>query len=779
MSSSRIGIDLRYRPLRLGVCIRPDCLDDMRAAVRLNHALWGGRYNPLIPVRNVDEASHLARVHRVDALYPVYDNPISPDDETLQNLFEELSYLHWPFPASGGNLYRRLPHGERLILLTVTHAISKLSTRIEEDPPDSLPVLYHPEIDSEDPLSDLFLVTVGDYPSVEDDRKDFHTEIDSALGTAASQPHIVPEHQWENFLIGYHTPGTLTGIGLRIQGIRSPFAGLYLGRSNRIDDLINYWNLRALGNDLVFFDPAYPERLGGLAKEQLNRVEETYTTDPQNSGEKRLGQPTAWTSDPASVDEDEALQALDRETLPPKSIYRIERFPQSSSPEVFCAGSEESVLASVSQERGKVQVALQLPNLPIDSPPKVGHYIASVQPQLTATLPQNRTLRVPNIPELGEYVGRAFRPIDWSIVEKDRIGAMSRIDEGHMTLRPSRVRAVVSQLLALVDIDSTPSKEGRVVKRLIDQMGGLQACRAFKLEGVRALIGKHGPRDSVTRGQAEREIGEFEPGGHPDLERYSDIYVEPRRSAADLGPSRIFDHLIEREVFQAGVEIECPNCRLDQWRSVNDLRSDLTCEYCGVQFSPTQKLDDLDWRYRRSGLFGRDDNQGGGIPVALTLMQLDTVLSSNWSVFVTGTEMSLPSGRDCESDFVLLTQARAAHKKHRPQAVLSECKSHHPIEESDVDGLQSVGERLRSELDIDVYYSFSKLGEFSTEELDRFRSLRKDYRGQVIILSKRELEPHRVFSRTSEEFEVRPPVSLRDLAQRTSSVYLDQRSDSD
>jgi hypothetical protein len=38
------------------------------------------------------------------------------------------------------------------------------------------------------------------------------------------------------------------------------------------------------------------------------------------------------------------------------------------------------------------------------------------------------------------------------------------------------------------------------------------------------------------------------------------------------------------------------------------------------------QLRDRNWAYRRSGLFVREDNQGGGIPVAVTLQQLDTML---------------------------------------------------------------------------------------------------------------------------------------------------------
>jgi hypothetical protein len=38
--------------VRVGWCIEHDDLDGLRTALRLTHTLWGGRFNPIIPVGN-------------------------------------------------------------------------------------------------------------------------------------------------------------------------------------------------------------------------------------------------------------------------------------------------------------------------------------------------------------------------------------------------------------------------------------------------------------------------------------------------------------------------------------------------------------------------------------------------------------------------------------------------------------------------------------------------------------------------------------------------------
>ena len=45
---------------------------------------------------------------------------------------------------------------------------------------------------------------------------------------------------------------------------------------------------------------------------------------------------------------------------------------------------------------------------------------------------------------------------------------------------------------------------GLVSTRLIEQMGGLQGCRIFKIGGVRSLIKKYTPSETFERTEASR-----------------------------------------------------------------------------------------------------------------------------------------------------------------------------------------------------------------------------------------------------------------------------------
>lgn len=62
------SLTVRYRPIRIGWCIRSGDFEAMREALKLTFTMWGGRYNPLIPVDDFDFASSLVRLFRVDVL---------------------------------------------------------------------------------------------------------------------------------------------------------------------------------------------------------------------------------------------------------------------------------------------------------------------------------------------------------------------------------------------------------------------------------------------------------------------------------------------------------------------------------------------------------------------------------------------------------------------------------------------------------------------------------------------------------------------------------------
>lgn len=67
-----------------------DDFDAFRAAARRTFSLWGGRYNPIIPVDDPAHARRLIDLFRVDCLFACTDSPV------VRKFIDSQPHLRWP-----------------------------------------------------------------------------------------------------------------------------------------------------------------------------------------------------------------------------------------------------------------------------------------------------------------------------------------------------------------------------------------------------------------------------------------------------------------------------------------------------------------------------------------------------------------------------------------------------------------------------------------------------------------------------------------------------------
>lgn len=201
------------------------------------------------------------------------------------------------------------------------------------------------------------------------------------------------------------------------------------------------------------------------------------------------------------------------------------------------------------------------------------------------------------------------------------------------------------------------------------------------------------------------------------------------------------------------------------------------CDLCGYEYEATRQLVDIRWKYRRSGVLGVEENAQGAIPVVLTLQQLDTNLrDAPWKdVYSPSLELRPKKGVDlleCEIDFVWMIPRRYPDKT---VIILGECKDQGAIRteefEKDIANLRRVADVLPRKR-FDTFVLFAKLSPFTTEEIERARTLNDKYRRRVILLTARELEPYHIYERTSREcFISRSGSTPEELAAATDELY--------
>jgi hypothetical protein len=753
-----MNLQVRYRPVRVGWCIKEGDLEEFRKVLRLTHTFWGGRFNPIIPLGDPELARRLIKAFRVDCLYCLSDSPEG------SAVLEEFAYLLWP--KFDKELFVDVGQGQRqAAFLDVFHPVRHL---FEEEIKDrEKPAVKGTMFrwDPADPLADVFLATFGAYPAESEIGKDydkFFTKFLAAQEIQLENGAVMPATAFKEL-----TPSVLTTIDLDPVdydwGWDEP--GLYHGESGNFTDLVNFWNLRASGIELFFYDPNAKARLGEMADRYLAELR------------ARPKSPQAWRdrvaiwkkSHETEIDITPFGQDLVLPSLSLESWNGLNIKPSMM-------GFEEKAVLGTSTDAERLSVTFELPTKPFfdDFALHTQQLVVSVHPLVKT---ENVVLKPPFFPPLNEYYGRqAYFLYNAVRSEREGIGIIEEVTTTSLTIHALDVRTLVKKIFETFGISAKPSSAGLVGLRLIEQMGGLQGCRVFKIGGVRDLIRSYLPSQSFTRSGAKLKIGPIDPvSKKPDFADYESLYIEARDHSGPLKPEDAFNYLLKKGVFRAGLKLVCPNCELDSWVHLDDARTVNGCEYCGKEFDITPQLKDRDWAYRRSGLFGRDDHQRGGIPVALMLQQLHTAMHDSILAYTTGTDLDSITAdiQKCETDFVLIVDAP---RTKTLQVAIGECKSEGgEITADDVTKLARVADALTAK-SCEAFIIFSKTSSFTPEEVERCKAAQAKYRRRVILLSERELKPYYLYEQTAKDFEISPYASSFDqMAQATHTIYFEPR----
>jgi hypothetical protein len=753
-----IHLRVRYRPIRIGWCIQAGDIEEYRRALRLTHTLWGGRFNPLIPVGDPDLARLLIKAFRVDCLYFISK---STEGSALDT---EFAHLLWPGIGDPEIFIDRIGGGRLATFLDVYHPAAHFHESNIKDKVTPTRTGTLVRWDPVDPLADVFLATFGAYPGKDEIGLEYGGLFRGMLGNQEveiGKDSVV----WPDLAAAF-TPSTLTAVELHSYrqswGWYDP--GLYHGECGDFTDLVNFWNLRACGIDLQFYDPALRPRLSELVDNHLTKLR-ARPADPRGITNRI----SIWNK---SRDMKMDVGAFGADLILPTFSSGILN-GLNLNPTVV-AFEEKAVLGLISDNTG-ASAAFELPPKPFFDGPEfyMQKVVVSVHPLLRD---ENAVLQPPFLPLLNEYYGREIHLYNTVRSEPEGVGIITDLTTHSLSIRALDVRTLVSRIFGAFGISANPSDKGLIGSRLIAQMGSLQDCRVFKIGGVRELIYNHSPSESFTRSCANQTIRNADPvSGVSGFSAYESLFIEPRDFGSRLKAEDAFTYLLKKGVFRAGLKFVCETCQLKSWVHLDDARTINRCEYCGKDFNVMPQLKDRDWEYRRSGLFGRDDHQGGGIPVSLTLLQLQAALGDHFVAYATGTELEPTTARieKCETDFVLIAEKPA---EKTLQVVIGECKSNKEISSDDVQKLGLVADALVNGGTCEAFIVFAKTSSFTPEEVDRCKAAQGQFSSRVILLSGRELEPYYLYEQAVKEFEISPYASsLEQMAEATQGIYFAPR----
>lgn len=751
-----INVSIKYRPVKIGWCIRSGSHEDYRKALKQTHTLWGGNFNPVIPIDNFEFATNLTRIFRVDILLPVSEDP-----EVLDFINK---FPHLCNPLISNRLFDTNVKGLKIPrFLDIFQCVQRLSE--EKYKNNSHLQLIHYNWSHTDPLNDILLATFGNLPSKEELGADWSQLIEEKL--TAQVIEITPQNSLPTCTANNElTLNQLSGLDLKEHYcINNPwrYHGFYIGEINNLEDLVNFWNLRAAGISLMFYDPAHQNRLEKRKKSYI-QILEKYMDHLLNNFAG------IWHRKETTCSYTQDWNKKNR-YCPVDNLFWDGNHIQVS----YMYISENSTLGFLtdSNDRSK-RLTIQLPEKPI-----INNFDTQSQYLFTSIEPQKlyddsrKTLSTPYLPELNRFYDKYFSiELSRSRVEPQGIGQIIKSFQDSLTLKFLDTTKLISEIFSHVSITATISKPGQISQQLIQQMGGLQTCRVFKVEGLRKIIKQFSPYKSFTWSNATQIINNH------NFERYNDLYLHGKMISKD----DILKVLLERNLLMAGISVQCPNCCLDFWTPIEDVKSHLICEYCRQQFNVTPLLKQYgQWKFRCSGLLAGNDNQHGSIPVILTIQQLEQAIG--WGDILYSPSMNLRGDNipDCESDFVILLNKKT--NTNKLELVIGECKSEGgEIDENDIQKLNAIAKAFPAKK-FNIYILFSKLCAYTPEELEIISTLNDPSNKKVIIFSTSELEvctrvSASIYSSLLKDYKQPAPLyagSFEKMAEITQKFILDNK----
>lgn len=779
------SLTVAHRPVRVGFLVRAKSADDFVEAVSVCTSLWGGLHNPILPVSG-DESPWIETIVRrflVDVLAS------ASDPSAFSEIKDEFKHLQGPYSMTWKQpflLSEMGGEGPAFSLVDIAQPLSHYwikEWRHVSETPALLPVCSQTN-----PLAAMYAASFGRfpeagsaYPSLEEGFRR------STKATPVDLEAEAPRKEWHEGL----WPIMATTLGLTHHASEARFldSGCVIGDGVNVDHLTFFWNLRAAGADVIFIPRDNIEPFLPLVESHLRRI---------------LGRPSRWGTDSERLFEiwqpggfGEGL-GMDREEVPEAIADVIKgsaklvvgslsdvTWIQPTLGNLPPTAEPRAVLATFDERYGGPYISADLSSRPFSeaemSRSREWQYWAWAIESTPSALPEETTLRLPLLRDLNDWFSRALTPAEPGglRVQPRGFDLIKHVNETALGLSPLSVDALLAKLFERAGMEIKRSFAGEVTHRVVETIGGLRPGSIFKITGVRKLLAMEKARRGIKRQHAAEVIRDYNSAlGEATFDRFRAYWRE-------VTPQAILAILLERGVFRAGLEIQCPNCRLLPFIEADRVGDEIQCPLCGFRFPLAPLVHGNEWVFRISGVFEREGSPHGSVPAILAMAELTRRdLLSVSTIVRPATDVKF-EGNSCESDLIGLEISNDGF----PSLLIGECKGQGEINENDLTNLREVRARLRAS-GVECFLLFAVLREkFTDQELSLLKNLSDDFveeqalgmpayhsapAAPPILFTTRELEANPWTAQPSEGPHTHP-MSYMDLAENSQAIYLGTR----
>lgn len=761
---ANVSVRRRIRPLRFAFLIDHRDAAELRRAIQVNTILWAGMFNAIIPIfRRTPRSWQTSRAPA--EVVAGYLDTFEPDFVITGSRVDASEYaVPSQHSVSLASMLTREGIRERGmgVMDLYRWRYRKEFRFIQKDPP----VLHH--VTPPNRRLALFTAAVfGEFPPTP---LDFFATGFRDLG---GENVRLSAESYGDELRKAISPLALGASGLDEHGSFGPRRAFLLLDPTNVGDLIDFWNLRALGWRIA----AIPvEWLHELAP----RIARTIRAEHQPDKLLLRSFTSAHLLRARSVTEATLMAFAKAIGVSDDSVVLQTSLPRLWDPEARDGDRANRIelWAGDDETRGDLRDDWLSFNT---TGPEFAERTWVDRPRVANVI----TFRSYELPNVADIVPKEIADLDGLLRWVGQANMIRNSSEGLAVLTEGHERGVTWRVPHSVRVftewfkpkgDLKLSGAGKIARRMIQILGGPEQARLISVVELVRIFGR-------ATESASRDIP------HSDLLA---LLLRSMHNHKERVERRI-EALIRQKIIKLGIRLYCDQCAQQNWFALDELREHLTCQWCldELPFPSAMPPKQPCWSYRPLGPFAARGHAHGAYVVAAAIRifrELSTTPRTTWIPSFTLKR----TGGEVEADFGVLWQSGGAQPK-RPQLVLGECKTFDMFEAKDIVRMKRLAAAFPGA--VLVFATFND--RLKSAEAKRLAELavwgRRGWRNPVMVLTARELTSdfgppfcwaHSGIAGEKKLYEAVtkapvPHTSLRRLADATQQLHLNMPPDED
>lgn len=678
---ANVGIVQKLRPLKFAYVIRNKDFDSLDTIVRLNAYLWGGRYNPVIPLYKKTP--------------PVF-RELHSSPKATELLEGNLRFYEPDFIVCGPGIIKEDILNPPCAVITLSDVMENIS---KEGAPgygiglievlkgyydkefkflrrDEL-AYYFPDFDKK---NELFLRTVfGDLPEEvdveikENIQETFEVEY-SKITSTNYLDHLNNQSPYNLFRLGsYQTKIDFTGNVPRERCL------LFLMNPKSFIDLIDLINLKAAGYKVIptALDIERSEETKKICCDFINTHAWVHRDNPQAQFRVTM-QKSRSVSEQELKDFYEFISPPKFEDGWPKCTMRTwmpdfwSKYHQEKG-RVTCAPIIVSTKETdIQDEEQYIHFKALDPDFISEFVPIAGNALYANDISIRAKHPKNFEAGIypPYSKEVAYELG-IYDELEWCI-KNTGISHFCHYTDSSIFIETQKAEKVFISWLKSKGWKVKISDAGKVAYHMLHHLGGPMGLRFLKSKTLIDFITSSSKPIKVKTFKAKAREIKNKDFRFWDLDRFLKMFIEYK-------------------ILQLGTELQCNVCSRHSWHAVNDLDYSIKCPNCLNYFElPSYDPSQIAWSYKTIGPFSASGKSAGAFPVLLTAKFFNGDRAfGNTTTTILSFNLEKDGIDEFEIDMALFYR-ESSYIDRSTQTIFCECKTENNFKEEDVKNMKTL-----------------------------------------------------------------------------------------